>query len=147
MLPLPKPAVYHASKCVATYGQMPHLTPGQQQPPSSRRRPWAALLAQDFAHRVDLVLPEDAFLQLEEGLSGGGVAPPVHFRVTAALGALLDGAFYLEFVKTGERCPLVPSARARESEREKERERERCNSGGANLCRQGGDALAGYPEH
>ncbi|KAL2104727.1 hypothetical protein VUR80DRAFT_9766 [Thermomyces stellatus] len=101
MLPLPKPAVYHASKCVATYGQMPHLTPGQQQPPSSRRRPWAALLAQDFAHRVDLVLPEDAFLQLEEGLSGGGVAPPVHFRVTAALGALLDGAFYLEFVKTG----------------------------------------------
>lgn len=97
MLTLPKPAVYQTTKCTATLGQMPHLAANHT---PSKHKPWTTLLAQAATHRVDLILPEDVFLSVEEKL--GGIAPSVHWRVTAGLGALLEGGFYVDFVKTGE---------------------------------------------
>lgn len=107
MLPLPKPTVYQSSKCTATYGQMPHLSPTHT---PAKHKPWTSLLSQDAAHRVDLILPEPSFLALEETLAG--ITPPVHYRVTAPLGVFLEGVFFADFVKTGAPLPSPRASRA-----------------------------------
>lgn len=102
MLSLPSPSVYQSSKCTVTHGQMPHLAADHT---PSKHKPWSALLAQDFVHRVDLLLPEETFLSLEPSLAG--LAPPAHFRVTAPLGRVLEGDFFTGSVKTGMRPLLI----------------------------------------
>ncbi|SPO04128.1 uncharacterized protein DNG_06811 [Cephalotrichum gorgonifer] len=96
MLSFPKPSPYQGTKCTVTYGQSAHLQPSHV---PSKHKPWSSLLSQHVVHRVDLVLPEESFSALEEML--GALVPPAHFRVTAPLRTLLDGAFFLDLVKTG----------------------------------------------
>lgn len=103
MLSHPKPAGYTPTKTTATHAHLPHLPSTlaslDQQPPS-KNKPWSSLLAQKLNHTIDLLIPEESFAAVEGAL--GDVVPPVHWRVVAALGEFLDGAFFLEFVKTGE---------------------------------------------
>ena len=49
MFSFPAPSVYQNSKCYVTYGTMGHPDPKQL---PNKGRPWSALLAQDFIHRV-----------------------------------------------------------------------------------------------
>lgn len=101
MLSHPRPAGYTPTKTTATHARLPHLPSAlaslEQAP--SKGKPWSSLLSQQVNHRVDIVLPEESFAAVEGVL--GDVVPPAHWRVAAPLGAFLDGAFFLEFVKTG----------------------------------------------
>ena len=97
----PKPAGYTPTKTTATHAHLPHLpsTLASLEQAPSKNKPWSSLLAQQLNHRVDLVIPEESFAVVEGAL--GDVVPPAHWRVVAPLGEFLDGAFFLEFVKTG----------------------------------------------
>lgn len=107
MLSHPKPATYTPTKTTATHAHLPHVPSTLASLPDqkpSKNKPWSSLLAQQLNHRVDLVLPEESFAAVERAL--GDVVPPAHWRVVAPLGVFLDGAFFLELVKTG-RSPLA----------------------------------------
>ena len=50
MLTFPSHTLYQSSKCFVTHGTMAHLD--QEQPPSSKHKPWAILASQGFIHKV-----------------------------------------------------------------------------------------------
>ncbi|KAH8894229.1 ribonuclease P 40kDa subunit [Thozetella sp. PMI_491] len=96
MLSFPIPAPYLASRCYVTYGTMAHLDP--EQPPSTQRKPWAAIASQHFVHKVDLIIPEDVYEIAHKKLVDDRPAP-VCQRVVMALGDVLSGAFFTEYIK------------------------------------------------
>ncbi|EGY16668.1 uncharacterized protein VDAG_07832 [Verticillium dahliae VdLs.17] len=57
-------------------------------------------MAQGFNHQVDLVVPEECYELVKRNLVEQRDAP-VYQRVTMTLGQILDGAFFLEYMKKG----------------------------------------------
>ncbi|KAL2267078.1 hypothetical protein VTJ83DRAFT_4355 [Remersonia thermophila] len=97
MLSFNQPALYQASKCYVTWGAMPHLDPKQV---PSKSKPWASLAAQDFVHRVDLVMPQEVFELVQEKLLRDKPAPTFS-RVVMSLHDILTGDFFTEYIKNG----------------------------------------------
>ncbi|KXX80614.1 Ribonuclease P protein subunit p40 [Madurella mycetomatis] len=95
MLTFTPPAIYQASKCYVTYGVMGHLDPKQ---PPSKGKPWATLTSQDFVHRADLLIPQDAFGIVWKQLVRDRPAPEFK-RVVMSLHDILSGGFFTEYVK------------------------------------------------
>ncbi|PKS05078.1 hypothetical protein jhhlp_008445 [Lomentospora prolificans] len=108
MFSFPTPSVYQSAKCFVTYGQMPYIQPGttsDDTPQPAKGKPWAPILAQDFIHRIDLIVPEESYETLEKEVLGK-LAPPPFFKITAPLVKLLDGAFLLDYLKNADALML-----------------------------------------
>ncbi|KAI1456353.1 ribonuclease P 40kDa subunit [Annulohypoxylon moriforme] len=94
------PSVYQSSKCFVTYGVMSHLQPGQL---PGKGKPWSALLAQDFVHKVDLILPEELLQVVKDKItSEPSRGAPVFYKVIMKLGQVLEGDFFTEYIKIGD---------------------------------------------
>ncbi|KAI0126213.1 ribonuclease P 40kDa subunit [Xylariales sp. AK1849] len=98
MLSFPSPSLYQSSKCFITYGTMSHPDPKQL---PSKGKPWNTLLSQDFIHKVDLILPQEALERLRTKLALDAFSP-MHYRVIMKLGDILDGEFFTQYVKVGD---------------------------------------------
>ncbi|KAI2472668.1 ribonuclease P 40kDa subunit [Annulohypoxylon bovei var. microspora] len=93
------PSVYQSSKCFVTYGAMSHLEPGKL---PSKGKPWSALLAQDFIHKVDLILPEELLQVVKDRIAGNpDQGAPMFYKVIMRLRQVLEGAFFTEYIKIG----------------------------------------------
>ncbi|KAI1639256.1 ribonuclease P 40kDa subunit [Biscogniauxia mediterranea] len=93
------PSVYQSSKCFVTYGTLAH-TDAKQLP--SKVKPWSTFLAQDFVHKVDLILPEESLHFVRDKIMGGGpVQAPSYHRVIMTLGQVLEGDFFTQYIKIG----------------------------------------------
>ena len=112
------PSVYQSSRCFITYGTMGHIDPKQT---SRRSKPWTTIASQDFVHKVappsqtahlsrgpanfvgakvDLIVPQQCHAALRDKLLQDQRLP--HYsRVTMALGQVLQGSFFTEYVKNG----------------------------------------------
>ncbi|KAK3318897.1 ribonuclease P 40kDa subunit-domain-containing protein [Apodospora peruviana] len=95
MLPFSAPAVYQASKCFVTYGVMGHLDPKQ---PPSKSKPWTTLASQDFIHRADLIIPQQAYEAVQDVLIKDKPAPQFK-RVFMSLADILADNFLEEYIK------------------------------------------------
>lgn len=102
MFPQATPSVYQSSACFVTYGTLGHLDP--QQPPY-RSKPWTDIASQDFIHKVDLIVPQQCYDALHETVTRSS-RQPCYSRVTMALGQILQGSFFTEYVKTGDALML-----------------------------------------
>ncbi|KAI1485578.1 ribonuclease P 40kDa subunit [Biscogniauxia mediterranea] len=93
------PSVYQSSKCFVTYGTLAH-TDAKQLP--SKVKPWSTFLAQDFVHKVDLILPEESLHFARDKIMGGDpVQAPSYHRVIMTLGQVLEGDFFTQYIKIG----------------------------------------------
>ncbi|KAI5867349.1 ribonuclease P 40kDa subunit [Durotheca rogersii] len=92
------PSVYQSSKCFVTYGVMGHLDPKQL---PSKGKPWSALSAQDFVHRVDLIFPEELLHVIQDKITSDPGRAPTFYRVIMTLGQVLEGDFFTEYIKIG----------------------------------------------
>ncbi|KAI0110280.1 ribonuclease P 40kDa subunit [Daldinia grandis] len=92
------PSVYQSSKCFVTYGVMGHPDP-QNLP--SKGKPWSTLLSQDFVHKVDLILPAELMQLVEDKLTGDPSRAPIFHKVIMAVGQILEGDFFTEYIKIG----------------------------------------------
>ncbi|KAI0834385.1 ribonuclease P 40kDa subunit [Hypoxylon sp. FL0890] len=92
------PSVYQSSKCFVTYGVMSHL---ESEHVPSKGKPWSALLGQDFAHKVDLILPEEVLQLVKDKITGDPSRAPVFYKVIMKLGQILEGDFFTEYIKIG----------------------------------------------
>ncbi|KAK0643336.1 ribonuclease P 40kDa subunit-domain-containing protein [Cercophora newfieldiana] len=97
MLAFQAPSVYQASKCYFTYGKMGHVDPKQ---PPSKSKPWTTLLGQDFVHRLDLIVPEEAYEAVHAAVVQNREAPQFK-RVVISLRDVLSGDFFTEYIKKG----------------------------------------------
>ncbi|KAI1382951.1 ribonuclease P 40kDa subunit [Hypoxylon trugodes] len=98
MLSFATPSVYQSSKCFVTYGVMGHLDP-QHVP--SKGKPWSSLLAQDFVHKVDLILPQELVQIVTDKIVGDPNRAPTFYKVIMTLGQIIDGDFFTEYIKIG----------------------------------------------
>ncbi|KAI0594519.1 ribonuclease P 40kDa subunit [Biscogniauxia sp. FL1348] len=92
------PSVYQSSKCFVTYGTLAHTDPKQL---PSKGKPWSAFLAQDFVHKVDLILPEESLRLVRDRIMGASVQAPSYHRVVMTLGQVLEGDFFTRYIKIG----------------------------------------------
>ncbi|RYP61511.1 hypothetical protein DL769_007667 [Monosporascus sp. CRB-8-3] len=101
MLSFPKPSIYQSPKCFVTYGTMGHPDPKQL---PVKGKPWSALLARDFVH-------EDLVQVVKDKIARESRLTPTYSRVIMALGQILEGDFFTEYIKidkeTYERAGLV----------------------------------------
>ncbi|TDZ20951.1 Uncharacterized protein Cob_v006208 [Colletotrichum orbiculare MAFF 240422] len=97
MLSFSTPSVYQAPKCFVSYGTMAHVEPKQM---PTKGKPWAPILGQGFNHKVDLILPQECYELVYQKLVKE-LTPPTFYRVTMALGQILEGAFFTEYIKRG----------------------------------------------
>ncbi|CRK31696.1 Ribonuclease P protein subunit p40 like [Verticillium longisporum] len=97
MLSFAEPSLYQSPRCSVTYGTMAHVEPRQL---PTKGKPWNSIMAQGFNHQVDLVVPEECYELVKRNLVEQRNAP-VYQRVTMTLGQILDGAFFLEYMKKG----------------------------------------------
>ncbi|KAF7538047.1 hypothetical protein G7054_g3237 [Neopestalotiopsis clavispora] len=97
MMSFPTPSVYQSSKCSCIHGVLNHPEPKQL---PSKGKPWASLLAQDFVHKVDLILPQEAADKLRMKLAQESYSPTYH-RVIMKLADILDGEFFTQYIKVG----------------------------------------------
>ncbi|UNI19206.1 Ribonuclease P [Purpureocillium takamizusanense] len=102
MFPNATPSVYQSSACFVTYGTMGHVDPKQ---PPYRSRPWTDIASQEFISKVDLVVPQQYYDALHETLTQDS-RQPRYSRVTMALGQVLQGSFFTNYVKTGDALML-----------------------------------------
>ncbi|OIW28797.1 hypothetical protein CONLIGDRAFT_654905 [Coniochaeta ligniaria NRRL 30616] len=91
-----EPSVYQTSKCYVTHGTIGHLDPKQL---PTKGKPWTAIAGLDFIHKVDLILPQEAFQLVRDSLLNG--PPPEYRRVVMTLGDILTGDFLKEYIKQG----------------------------------------------
>ncbi|KAI4864179.1 ribonuclease P 40kDa subunit [Hypoxylon rubiginosum] len=98
MFSFPTPSVYQSSKCFVTYGVMGHPNPEQV---PSKGKPWSAILAQDFVHRVDLILPEELLHLVKDKIIGNPSRALTFYKVIMSLGQVLEGDFFTEYIKIG----------------------------------------------
>ncbi|KPM44801.1 hypothetical protein AK830_g1710 [Neonectria ditissima] len=63
-------------------------------------KPWTAIKSQDFIHKVDLILPAEAYESVYQKIVKA-CNPPRYSRVTMALGNILEGEFFTEYIKKG----------------------------------------------
>ncbi|RYP69117.1 hypothetical protein DL771_006271 [Monosporascus sp. 5C6A] len=64
-------------------------------------KPWSALLAQDFVHEVDLILPQGLVHVVKDKIACESRATPTYSRVIMKLGQILEGDFFTEYIKIG----------------------------------------------
>ncbi|RYO93524.1 hypothetical protein DL764_007973 [Monosporascus ibericus] len=98
MLSFPKLSIYQSPKCSVTYGTMGHPDPKQL---PVKGKPWSALLAQDFVHEVDLILPQDLVQVVKDKIARESRPTPTYSRVIMTLGHILEGDFFTEYIKIG----------------------------------------------
>ncbi|KAI0206536.1 ribonuclease P 40kDa subunit [Astrocystis sublimbata] len=98
MFSFPKPSVYQTPKCLVTYGTMGH--PNAHRLPT-KTKPWNTLLAQDYVHNVDLILPESLLHLIKEKILDDAARSPRYHRVIMTLGQILEGNFFTQYIKIG----------------------------------------------
>ncbi|KAL7628465.1 hypothetical protein AAE478_002668 [Parahypoxylon ruwenzoriense] len=67
----------------------------------SKGKPWSALSALDFVHRVDLILPEKLLHLVGDKVASDPGWASVFHRVIMTLGQILEGDFFTEYIKIG----------------------------------------------
>ncbi|KAI2609337.1 ribonuclease P 40kDa subunit [Hypoxylon fragiforme] len=60
----------------------------------SKGKPWTALLAQDFVHDVELILPQEVMQLVKDRITGDPGRAPEFYRVIMTLGNILDADFF-----------------------------------------------------
>ncbi|QGI64744.1 hypothetical protein CEK26_008698 [Fusarium fujikuroi] len=76
MFPAAAPSIYQSSKCFVSYGTMGYLDTKQT---PRKGKPWTAVMSMDFIHKVDLILPSEAYdaacdiMMLSEGQTTVGM--------------------------------------------------------------------------
>ncbi|KAH9904069.1 ribonuclease P 40kDa subunit [Xylariomycetidae sp. FL2044] len=98
MFSISTPSIYQSSKCFITYGTMGH--PDLTQLPA-KEKPWSALLAQDFVHKVDVILPQEFLPLVRDKLVKDSTRWPTCLRVIMTLSDMLQGEFFNEYIKIG----------------------------------------------
>ncbi|EQK97511.1 ribonuclease P 40kDa subunit [Ophiocordyceps sinensis CO18] len=93
MFPQASPSIYQSSTCFVTYGTMGDVDRQQG-------KPWTAIAAQDFIHKIDLIAPQECYSILHEKLVEQR-QQAMYARVTMALGQLLEADFLIECIKKG----------------------------------------------
>ncbi|CAG8980437.1 hypothetical protein HYALB_00012924 [Hymenoscyphus albidus] len=84
-------------KCEVTHGVMGHLDPKQ---PPTKRKPFSAILAHPFVHKVQLVLPAEIYEIIKNEVFREEERPD-YSRVILPLKALLEGEFFNQYIKIG----------------------------------------------
>ncbi|KAF9767692.1 hypothetical protein IL306_015116 [Fusarium sp. DS 682] len=64
-------------------------------------KPWTAVMSLDFIHKVDLILPSEAYDAASEQL-GNTQNSPRYSKVVMSLGDILQGDFFTEYIKKGD---------------------------------------------
>ncbi|SCN92256.1 uncharacterized protein FFB20_09166 [Fusarium fujikuroi] len=99
MFPAAAPSIYQSSKCFVSYGTMGYLDTKQT---PRKGKPWTAVMSMDFIHKVDLILPSEAYDAACQQLSNARHAPR-YSKVVMSLGDILQGDFFTEYIKKGKR--------------------------------------------
>jgi ribonuclease P/MRP protein subunit RPP40 len=89
-------------KCNVTHGTMGHLDPKQ---PPVKRKPFAAILSNNFVQNVELILPEELLEIITKNVLSENTRPAYN-RVIIPLKALLEGQFFNEYIKKGRHLVL-----------------------------------------
>ncbi|KAF5574808.1 ribonuclease P MRP subunit POP1 [Fusarium pseudoanthophilum] len=105
MFPAAAPSIYQSPKCFVSYGTMGY--PDTKQAPR-KGKPWTAVMSLDFIHKVDLILPSEAYDAACQQLSNTQNAPR-YARVVMSLGDILQGDFFTEYIKKGKNYALCLS--------------------------------------
>ncbi|KAI1029573.1 hypothetical protein LB503_007976 [Fusarium chuoi] len=71
-------------------------------------KPWTAVMSMDFIHKVDLILPSEAYDAACQQLSNARHAP-LYSKVLMSLGDILQGDFFTEYIKKGKQFALCLS--------------------------------------
>ncbi|EWG49344.1 hypothetical protein FVEG_08905 [Fusarium verticillioides 7600] len=98
MFPAAAPSIYQSPKCFVSYGTMGYLDTKQA---PRRGKPWTAVMSLDFIHKVDLILPSEAYDAACQQLSNAQNAP-CYSKVVMSLGDILQGDFFTEYIKKGD---------------------------------------------
>ncbi|KAF5022336.1 hypothetical protein F66182_5623 [Fusarium sp. NRRL 66182] len=64
-------------------------------------KPWSATKSLDFIHKVDLILPAEAYDPVREQLADAQKRPR-YSKVVMSLGDILQGDFFTEYIKKGD---------------------------------------------
>lgn len=96
MFPVATPSIYQAPKCFVTYGTMGHVDTKQV---PHKGKPWTVITSQDFIHKVDLILPTEAYDSVQQVIETR--QSPQYSKVTMTLGDILEGEFFTEYIKRG----------------------------------------------
>ncbi|KAF5239434.1 hypothetical protein FANTH_9952 [Fusarium anthophilum] len=76
MFPAAAPSIYQSPRCFVSYGTMGYLDIKQA---PRKGKPWTAVMSLDFIHKVDLILPSEAYdaacdiMMLSEGQTTAGM--------------------------------------------------------------------------
>ncbi|KAF5699447.1 ribonuclease P MRP subunit POP1 [Fusarium mundagurra] len=105
MFPAAAPSIYQSPKCFVSYGTMGHLDTKQA---PRKGKPWTAVMSLDFIHKVDLILPSEAYDAACQQLSNAQNAPR-YSKVVMSLGDILQGNFFTEYIKKGKNYALCLS--------------------------------------
>ncbi|KAF4433091.1 ribonuclease P MRP subunit POP1 [Fusarium acutatum] len=97
MFPAAAPSIYQSPKCFVSYGTMGYLDIKQA---PRKGKPWTAVMSLDFIHKVDLILPSEAYDAACQQLSNAQNAPR-YSKVVMSLGDILQGDFFTEYIKKG----------------------------------------------
>ncbi|KAF5588698.1 ribonuclease P MRP subunit POP1 [Fusarium pseudocircinatum] len=97
MFPAAAPSIYQSPKCFVSYGTMGYLDTKQA---PRKGKPWTAVMSLDFIHKVDLILPSEAYDAACQQLSNAQNAPR-YSKVVMSLGDILQGDFFTEYIKKG----------------------------------------------
>ncbi|KAF5696283.1 ribonuclease P MRP subunit POP1 [Fusarium globosum] len=105
MFPAAAPSIYQSPKCFVSYGTMGYLDTKQT---PRKGKPWTAVMSMDFIHKVDLILPSEAYDAACQQLSNARHAPR-YSKVVMSLGDILQGDFFTEYIKKGKQFALCLS--------------------------------------
>ncbi|KAG5665881.1 hypothetical protein KAF25_010006 [Fusarium avenaceum] len=92
------PSIYQSPKCLVTYGSMGHVDTKQA---PRKGKPWSSVMSLDFVHKVDLILPTEAYNAVSEQLANTQ-KPPRYSRVVMSLGDIVQGDFFTEYIRKGD---------------------------------------------
>ncbi|KAI9673808.1 MAG: hypothetical protein M1829_003926 [Trizodia sp. TS-e1964] len=87
-----------AAKCFVSYGPLPRFIDPKE--PPRRKKPFSAILKNPFFHTVELCLPEEVYLVVQDQLQIDKTQPK-YLRVIMPLGALLEREFLNGYIKEG----------------------------------------------
>ncbi|TXC01032.1 hypothetical protein FocTR4_00008845 [Fusarium oxysporum f. sp. cubense] len=102
MFPAAAPSIYQSPKCFVSYGTMGYLDTKQA---PRKGKPWTVVMSLDFIHKVDLILPSEAYDAACQQLSNAQNAPR-YSKVVMSLGDILQGDFFTEYIKKGKQFTL-----------------------------------------
>ncbi|WZH43440.1 ribonuclease P 40kDa subunit [Fusarium acuminatum] len=97
MFPAAAPSIYQSPKCLVTCGSMGHVDTNQA---PRKGKPWSSVMSLDFIHKVDLILPTEAYDAVNEHLANTQ-KPPRYSRVVMSLGDIVQGDFFTEYIRKG----------------------------------------------